>query len=185
MCKGRKLGKEWNNKWSDTICWAVTYRSPLIWFFVESNRFCYVRLGYSTISAQCIMHLWGNNEDFPNENIFSWVFTITCTLGPDLFVGFYIPLILLKPFNMFVFWMVYVHFIKFPLHIVLGAPTPILTISSNIILLFTDSPWSNIVKSLNITLVGVPYFSVGVCAGLVSVTFSSLNCCKNRSFGFL
>ena len=73
--------------------------------------------------------------------------------------------------------MVCVYFIKFPFHIVLGAPPPILAKSGNLLLLFLEYPRLNIVKSLNITLVEVPYFSVG--AGMGSVPYSSLECCNN------
>ena len=51
----------------------------------------------------------------------------------------------------------------------LGAPPPILVISGNIFSRYIDSPEFNIVKSLNITLVGVLYFIIG--AGLGSVTY--------------
>ena len=75
--------------------------------------------------------------------------------------------------------MVHVNYIKCLFHLVLGAPIPILSISGNLILLFIESPGFKIVNSLNITLSGLPYFSGGVC--LVSLKFSSLDCCKYRT----
>ena len=83
---------------------------------------------------------------------------------------------------MLVVCMVHVHSKKIPFHPVLGAPPPILVISGNIFSRYLDSPGFNIVKSLNITLVGVPSFSV--CAGLGSVTYLSLRYCKARSLVF-
>ena len=76
--------------------------------------------------------------------------------------------------------MVYVNYIKFHFHIVLGAPPPILDISSNIFPWFIDTPGFNIVISLNITIVVVSYFIVG--EGMVSVTLYSLDFCKDRLF---
>ena len=55
-----------------------------------------------------------------------------------------------------------------------------MAISGNIFLWFIDSPGFNIVKSLKITIVGVPSFSVG--AGLGYVNYSSFNCCKEIIF---
>ena len=81
---------------------------------------------------------------------------------------------------MFVRWVVHVHSIKFPFHIVLGSTPPILAISGNLFLLFLDTPGFKIVKSINITIDGVPYFSVGECLG--SVKYYSLDCCKDKSF---
>ena len=71
-------------------------------------------------------------------------------------------------------------FHEIPWHIVIGALIPTLDISGNIVLWFLESPVFNIVESLNITIVGVLYFSVG--EGLVSVTSSSFNCFKDLSF---
>ena len=89
-------------------------------------------------------------------------------------------MLLFSPLIMIVGWMVHVHYIKFPFHLVLGAPILIFDISSNLIPLFLDYPGFNIVNPLSITLVGVPVFSVGLDLGYV--TSSSLNCCKDRSF---
>ena len=84
---------------------------------------------------------------------------------------------------MLIGWMVRVDSIKFPFRIFLGAPIPILAISGDIMFWFVDSPLFNIFKSLNITLVGYPSFSVGT--GMGSVTSSSLDCFKDKSFVFL
>ena len=77
---------------------------------------------------------------------------------------------------MLVVWMVHVHYIKFTLHILLRAPPLLLATSGNIFLWFIDYPRLKIVNPLNITLVGVPSFSVG--AGLVYVTSYSMKFCK-------
>ena len=90
-------------------------------------------------------------------------FSVTC-----LFVGSYFPMLLLSPFIMIVVWMAHVNSKRNTFRIVFGEPIQILAI--------------NIVKYLNITIVGLPYFSV--CEGLVSVTSSSLDCCNYRSFIF-
>ena len=58
---------------------------------------------------------------------------------------------------MFTVWMVNIHSIKFTFYLVLGVPPPILAISGNISLWFLDRPGLKIVKSLNITLFGVPF----------------------------
>ena len=84
---------------------------------------------------------------------------------------------------MFVVWMVHVYAIKFTIHIVFGAPPPILAISSNIVLWFIYESRFKLVVSPSITLVGVPYFTGSEVLGYVS--FSSLNCCKERSFVFI
>ena len=128
---------------------------------------------------ESVMKEWG----FSTSTITSWVFTIPCTLGSTLFVGFYLTLILFILFIMFIGWMVHVNFIKFPYHLVPGSPIPILAISDNTILWFIDSPGLSIYNSLNITLVGVPSFSVG--AGLGSFTSSYLKYCKNINVFFL
>ena len=102
--------------------------------------------------------MWGHSESLSTSNIFCWVFTIPCSLGPALFVGFSLPLFFFIPFIMFVFWMFCVHPIKFPFHIVICSPIPIFVVSGSLILRFLDSPIFNIVHSLNITLVGFPSF---------------------------
>ena len=51
-----------------------------------------------------------------------------------------------------------VYSIKFPFCLVIGSPPPILAIYGNLFLWFIEYPWFKIVKSLNITLVGVTYF---------------------------
>ena len=76
--------------------------------------------------------------------------------------------------------MVHVYSIKFPFCIVLGAPPPILIISSDLFLWFIDTSGWNIVKSLNIPLVEVPSYSVG--AGMGPDTSSQFYCYKYISF---
>ena len=171
------MGNKLNNKSSETIFWSVTHLIPLVWLVVYSNNICYVVLGYSTISTQCRLHIWGQSEDFSISNISVLVFAIPCSLVPSLFVGFSLPLLLFIPLIMLVGWMVHVHSIKFTLFIVLGTSIPILAISGNIIIWFIDSPRFNIFNSLNITLVGVPSFGVG--AVLSYVTSFSLKYCKS------
>ena len=73
--------------------------------------------------------------------------------------------------------------IKPTFHLVIRAPPPILAISGNILLWFLDTPGFNIVKSLNISLVWVPSFTVG--ADMVSIISSFLNFCKDRGSVFL
>ena len=51
-----------------------------------------------------------------------------------------------------------VYSIKFTFCLVIGSPPPILAIYGNLFLWFIEYPWLKIVKSLNITLVGVTYF---------------------------
>ena len=133
---------------------------------IEYNHFCYVNLEDSTISAQWRLHLWGQSEAFTTSTISSWVFSIPWYLLPALFVGFSLHMFLFRPLVMFVNWMVHVYYIKFPFRHVLGSPIPILAIPGYIILWFLDSPGLNMVKSLNISLVGVPSFIVVVGTGL-------------------
>ena len=155
---------------------------PLVWMDVESKYFCYVSLGHYTICVQCILYLWEQSEAFPTSTISSWVSTslVICDL-PFFFV--FLFLILFVPFIMLVGWMVHINSIKVPFHLVIGSTIPILDISGNLILRFLYSPVFKIVKSLNITLVGVPYFSVD--AGMGYDTSSYLKCLKDRSFIFL
>ena len=166
-----------------TILWAVNHPAPLVWLVVEANKFCYANLGHTTVSAQCRTNIRGKSEAFYTSTDSSLFFTIHCMLGTAIFKGLTIPLLFFSPFIVFVGWMVYVHPIKFPFHLVLGAPPPILDISGNIFLWFIDSPGFKIVKSLSITLVGFTYFYIG--AGLGYVTSSSLKCWKDRSFVFI
>ena len=174
--RGVKVGNKWNNKSSETIFWYLPHPVPLVWLVVDSNHFGYVSLGHSTISAQCRLHMWGQSEAFSTSTISSWVFTIPCSLVPSIFVGFSISIFFFLTFSMLSGWIVHVHYIKFPFHIVLGAPISILEIYSNLILWFLDYPGLNIFKSLNITIVGVPSFIVGKCLGCVISSF--FNCCK-------
>ena len=161
----------------------MNHHVPLVWLIVESNHFCYVILGNYTIHTQYRLHWWGQSEAFSNPTIPSWLFTAPFSLELTLFIGLSLPIFFFGLFIILVGWMVHVHYIKFPFHIVLGSPIPILVISGTHILWFLDSPIFNMVKSLNITLVGVPYFSVG--AGMGSMTNFYLNCCKDRSFFFI
>ena len=84
---------------------------------------------------------------------------------------------------MFIGWMVHVHYIKFLINLVLGEPPPILATAINCVFLFLGEIGFKTVKYLNITIVGVPPFSV--IAGLSSVTSLYLECCKGISFVFL
>ena len=152
-----------------TIWWYVPHPVPLFWLVADSNNFCYVSLGHPTVSEKCRLHLWGQSEDFYTSTISSWVFNIPCSLRSDLFLGIYLNLFLFTPFIMLVVWMVNVNPMNFHFHIVIGAPIPILAIFGNPILWFIEYTGSKIVKSLNITLVGVLYFSVG--ADMGSVTY--------------
>ena len=155
-----------------TIFWYMPYPVPLVWLIVESNNFCYLSLRHYIVSAKCILHLWGQSEAFSISTNSSWVFTIPCTLGNALFVGFYLTFYFLSPLIMLVLWMVHVNSIKLPLYPVLGTPPPILDISGNIFLWFLDTPVFKIVKSLNITLLGVNLFSVGAGMGSVQTTWA-------------
>ena len=138
--RGSKLGNKWNNKSSETICWAVPHPGSLVWLVVESNNFCNFSLGHSKISAQCRLHMRGHNEDFSTSTCSSWVLTTLCSLGPALFVGFYIPLLLFIPLIILDVCMVHIQSIKSPLHLVLGVTIPILDISGYLILWFIYSP---------------------------------------------
>ena len=86
----------------------------------------------------------------------------------------------LQPIHHDFVWMVHVYYIKSTFYILLGAPPPVLAFFGNILFIFIDSPGIKIDKYLKITLIGVPYFSVG--AGLGSVTSHSLNCSKTEVF---
>ena len=81
---------------------------------------------------------------------------------------------------MFIGWMVHVHSIKFPFHLVSVAPPPILGIYCNIYLWYLDMLVFNIFKFLSIILVGVP--SLSVSEGMDSVTSLSLDCYKDSFF---
>ena len=117
-----------------------------------------------TLKNQCTIQTASMRTEWScsTSNIYSWVFTIPCSQGAALFVGFSIPQILFSPFIMIFGWMVHVHSIKFIFHIVLGAPIPILSISGNNILWFIDYQGFNFFFPLNITMVEVPSFSVSV-----------------------
>ena len=126
----------------------------------------------------------GKSEAISTPTITSWVFTIPCSMEPALFVGFYFTPIFFRPLIVFFGWMVHVNSINSPFHIVHGSPIPVFSISINLIPWFIYSQGFNIVYSLSITFVGVPYFSVVVGAGLGYVTSSYLICCKEISFFF-
>ena len=132
------------------------------------------------MSLQFILHLWGRREAFFDSTNSIWVFTIPCTLGPTLFVGFSLPLVFFIKFIISIWWVVHVNFIKLPLHHTIGSPLPIFGVSGNILLWFIDTPGLYIVRSLNITLVRVPYFSVGAFLGYISP--SSLEFLMHRCF---
>ena len=68
---------------------------------------------------------------------------------------------------MFVGWVVHVHIIIFPLRLLIGTPPPFLAIVSNILPRFIDVPRFKVVKFLNTTFIGVPFFSVSVGLGPV------------------
>ena len=133
---GSKLGNKQNNRQSATIWWAVPHPAPLVWIFVYYDTFWYVILGHFTIVVKCRLYVLVQSKAFYTSNIYSWVFTIPCSLGPALFLGLSITLFLFITFIMFVVWMFHVNPIKFPFHIVLGSPIPILAISGNLILWF-------------------------------------------------
>ena len=145
--RGEKVGTKWNNRSSVTILWDIPHPGPPVLLVVESNHFCCVRLIHSTVSEKCRLNLWGKSDALDASTIYAWFFTIPCTLGPSLFVGLSLPLFFFIPFIMLVGWMVHIHYINFPFHILLGSPISILTIPSNIIFLLLDSPGFNIVKS--------------------------------------
>ena len=166
---GAKVKKR-NNISSVKFFCAVPHPGHLVWLVVESNHFFHVSLRHSKVSTKWRLNMWGHSEDFSTSTISSWVLTIPCKMWPALFVGFYLPLFFFRQCIILFVWMVHVHYIKFTLHIMFGAPIPILDISGNLILLFLDSPWSNIVNYLNITIVVANSFSVG--EGLGSVTSS-------------
>ena len=79
--------------------------------------------------------------------------------------------------------MVYVNYVKFNIHIVIGALPPILAIYSNIVIWFINAPVSKVVKSTNMTSFGVPSFSVSAILG--SIYPPSLDFWKDRRFLFL
>ena len=86
------------------------------------------------------------------------------------------------PFIMLIGCMFHAHAIKFPINLMLGAPPPILAISSNTVPWFLDVPGFNVVNFLNITIFGIPHFSV--IAGLGYVSSSSLYFFNDISFSF-
>ena len=149
------------------------YISPnAIWPFMENSYsntifVCCFGLIHSTVSAQCRLNLFVHSDLFSASAVYILVSTIPCTLGPALFVGFYLPLILLGLFIMFIFWMFHVHTINFPINLVLGSSPPILAISINLFLWFLDAAVFKVGNYFNITRVGIPSFSVSMGLGYV------------------
>ena len=125
-----------------------------------------------TIQTASVRIGWG----FFHFQYFYLIFHHPLFSGTLPFLGLSLPLIFLNLFVMFVGCMVHLHSIKFPLRLVISTPILILAISGNLILWFLYSPGFKIVKSLNITIVGVPSFIVGKCLGCVISSF--FNCCK-------
>ena len=150
------MGNKWNNRSYAYSGLYVSNPGPLVWLVVESNHFCYFILVNPTVSEQCRLYLWGKSEWFYASTISILYCTILCTMGPSLFPGLYIPMFFFWPFIMFIEWMVHVHTIKFNIHLMLWAPTPILSISINIVLWFLDALVFKVGKYLNIPIVGVP-----------------------------
>ena len=149
-------------------CLAVSHTGYLVWLVIESNNFCYFCLGQYKVRAKFRFNLRWQSEWFSVSIIYIWVYTITSTLGNELFVGLYITLFSFRPFLIHVGCIVRVNSVKFPFHIVIGSPPTVLAIAGNISFWFLYTPGFKIFNSLNITIFGVPYFSVG--AGLCSVT---------------
>ena len=116
-----------------------------------------------------------------NLHYFQLSFHNPLCYGTCPFLGFYFTLFLFIPFTMLVGWMVHVHSIKLSFNLVLGAPPPILAIYGNILICYIDTPWLNIVKSLNINILGITLFSVV----LGSVASYHLYWCNDISFIFL
>ena len=116
------------------------------------------------------------------STIYIWVYNISSTLGPAIFLGFSLTLFFFFLLIMFIVWMCHVHAIKFTIHLVIGSP-PILAIYSNIVIWFLDAPGLKIRNFLNLNLVRVTSFSV--IAGVGSVSSSSLEFYKDINFVFL
>ena len=114
----------------------------------------YLYLVHYTVIAQWRMHMIGQSEWFTIYTISIWIYTVSGTPIPYLFVGLYLFLFVLTPFIMFFGWMVNIHTIKFTLNIVLGTPPPSVAVTSNIFLKLLDAPILKIVKSLKISFIG-------------------------------
>ena len=121
-------------------------------------------LVHSTVGAQLILYMLVQSEVFYTSTVSILISTIPCNMGPESFVIFYISMFFFFPFIMFIGWVVHVHSIKFPFHLVPGVPPQILDTSSSLVLCFLDYPGFKVGYTLNITLVGLLSFSVG--AGL-------------------
>ena len=169
------LGNKWNNRSSVTILWDVHHPVSLVWLVVESIFF---KFQTGTFHSQCIIKNasvrteWGIlclhyfHLSFHNP-----LYAGTCNFYRLLSSHFFFS----SPI-MFIWWMFHLNSIKFPFHLVLGAPPPILAIHGNILLWFIDTPWFNIVKYLNISIFIIISFSFGACIG--SVNSYSLDWCK-------
>ena len=145
-------------------CLAVSHTGYLVWLVIESNNFCYFCLGQYKVRAKFRFNLRWQSEWFSVSIIYIWVYTITSTLGNELFVGLYITLLLFWPFIMIVGWMVHVNQFKFTIHLVLGAPPTVLDISSNLVFEFIDAKVLKVGNYLNITfLESLPLLLVWVC----------------------
>ena len=48
--RGEKARSKWNNISSVTILWVLNHPGSIVWMVVESEFFCYFRLGHSTVS---------------------------------------------------------------------------------------------------------------------------------------
>ena len=161
-------------------CLVLPLTVPLVWLVAKSNHFGDFWLGHSTISAQCRLHLVGKSEWFSDSTIsVSFWYGVTNMFGflrPSYLVFCSRFLLLLFPFAIFSWWMVCVHPIKFPFHLVLGMPPPIFYILINIVLGIIDAPWLKDVKALNITFIGVPhYYFFLVCGCCFSLLVWMLN----------
>ena len=141
------MEKKWDNRSSVANFWAVSHPGPIFWLVVESIFL----FKTGKFHIQWIMQTAYVRTEWVISNFrYFHLFTIHCTLGPALFLGFSIPLFFFGPFIVFIGCMVHVHSIKYPFHFVLGAPPQILAISSNILLWFIDMPGFKIVKFLNV-----------------------------------
>ena len=139
-------------------------------------------LGHSTVSSKCRLHLWVNSEYFFHFHYFQLNFNHPLHAETCPFFGLLYSSDFIHPIYHYCWLYVPCILHKITFHIVLGEPQPILVISVNIFLWFIYSLIFKIVNYLNISLVGVPYFSVGASIGYV--TYYYFNYCKDRSFVF-
>ena len=144
-----------------TIWCTLVHPGLQFWLIVDSNNSCYFILGHYTFSAQYRLNIWVQNEEFFTSTSYNLVFKIPSTFGPALFIGFSISMLFLILFNMLVGWVIHVHSIKFPFHLVLGEPSPKLALCSNLFLWFLDTTGFNIFNYLKVIIVGVLSFNFG------------------------